>query len=205
MASGKRAGVAAWKEALVSLAGPLTGIVVGCALAWILGAATGPARTAILSLLLINAFNLLPLGGLDGGHLFRRILFSRHRYLEIAFQALAGIALLLIAIWLKSWALGIFAYLGLGSLPYRTRLLAAASRLRTDLAGVADASMLDGPQWTKLTGAAHRAVGARGKPRPRVVARAMEARLQAMQPAPSATASLPRALPPMPALPLPPP
>src|SRR5260370_2056182 len=184
MASGKRAGVAAWKEALVSLAGPLPGIVLGCALAWILGAATGPARTAILSLLLINAFNLLPLGGLDGGHLFRRILFSRHRYLEIAFQALAGIALLLIAIWLKSWALGIFAYLGLGSLPYRTRLLAAASRLRTDLAGVADASMLDGPQGTKLIGAAHRAVGAPGKPRPPAAPSPMAPRPPAQPPPP---------------------
>jgi Zn-dependent protease len=190
MASGKRAGVEAWKEAVVSLAGPVPGLVLGCALAFAWPVPSERGKTAILTLLVINAFNLLPLGGLDGGQLFRRILFSRHRYLELAFQAIAGAALLLLAIRLKSWALGIFAYLGIFALPYRARLLSAASQLRGELAGVTDARSLEGTQWSLAFGAARRAVRSNRPPTPAVAARTMEALLEAIKPAPSALATL---------------
>jgi Zn-dependent protease len=191
MASGKRAGVEAWKAAVVSLAGPVPGVVLGCALAFAWPVPSGRAKTAIVTLLVINAFNLLPLGGLDGGQLFRRILFSRHRYLEVAFQAIAGIALLLLAIRLKSWALGIFAYLGIITVPYRARLLSAASRLRAELAGVTDAKSLEGAQWSLVFGAAREAARNRNRPAaPAVVARTMEALLEAIKPAPSVLATL---------------
>jgi membrane-associated protease RseP (regulator of RpoE activity) len=38
-----------------------------------------------LMLLAINGFNLLPMVPLDGGRPFQLLLFSRHRYLELAF------------------------------------------------------------------------------------------------------------------------
>jgi Zn-dependent protease len=188
--SGKRTGVAAWKEAVVSLAGPMPGIVIGCALAFGVRVPAGATKTIGLSLLLINAFNLLPLGGLDGGRLFQRILFSRHRLVEIAFQGVAGAALALLAIELKTWALGFFAFLGIATLPFRARLLTEARRLRADLAGVTDARSLDGPRWTQLFEAARRVAGSRRPPTPRMVARTMEAMVQALQPPPSAAATV---------------
>ena len=190
MASGRHAGVAAWKQAVVSLAGPLPGIALGCALAFVVRVPAGTAKTAIVSLLFINSFNLLPLGGLDGGEFFRRIIFSRHRYFELAFQILAGVALLLLAVRLRSWALGAFASLGLVALPFRARVLAAAHALRADLTGLTDASTLDGREWSQLFGAARRLVTTRTRQAPRVLARTMEALLQATQPAPSILTAL---------------
>jgi hypothetical protein len=193
--SGKRVDVATWKQAVVSLAGPLPGIVLGCVLAILVPAPTGLVRTAILSLLIVNVFNLLPLGGLDGGQFFQRTVFSRHRYVEIAFQVITGVALLLLAAKMKTWILGIFAYLGLILIWHRARLLEAASRLRADFAGATDPSALDGVRWARLFGEARRLAtprrpppaGTRAPPpRPRLVARTMEVLLDAMQPTPSA-------------------
>ena len=88
-------------------------------------------------LLLVNGFNLLPLGGLDGAQLFQRVLFSRHRLLEIGFLATASAALALLALHWQSWALGAFAYLGILLLPrggrLRSRRLLPGEQLRLRL------------------------------------------------------------------------
>src|SRR5438045_4973820 len=76
--SGRRDGVAAWKEAVVLLLGPLPGIVLGIVLlVWNVRAPDPLKKNAVLMLLLVNGFNLLPLGGLDRPQLFQRVLFSR--------------------------------------------------------------------------------------------------------------------------------
>jgi Zn-dependent protease len=190
VASGNRAGVAAWKEAIVSLMGPLPGLALGCVLALVFPAPAGLTKTLILSLILINAFNLLPLGNLDGGRLFARILFSRHRYVEIGFAAVTGGLLLALALWLKAWPLGIFAWLGLTLLPYRSRLLGAASALRGELAGVTELRGLGGRQWIVLLEAAKRVAGRTRPATAKALATTMEAMLESLKPPPSVAASV---------------
>lgn len=132
--SGKARNVAAWKAGVVSLLGPIPGIVVAFVLTKQsrLDTADGtiPWRSLTISLVSINAFNLLPLAGLDGAQLLQRVLFSRRRWLEVGFQLCACLATAAVAIKLESWVLGGFAYLMVLVLPHRWRLLGAARRLR---------------------------------------------------------------------------
>ena len=132
--SGKPRNVAAWKEGVVLLLGPLPGIVAAFALAcYGLQDATGattPLYSLAVSLVSLNAFNLLPLAGLDGARLLQTVLFSRRRWLEIAFQIVAVLAMAAYAVYSESVVLGIFAYLMLMILPHRWRLLGAARCLR---------------------------------------------------------------------------
>lgn len=70
----QRAGVTPWRSALVSLAGPFVGSL-GALVAWGLSA-FGDARlfVGLASIgFLLNAFNLLPIGFLDGGNISRSI------------------------------------------------------------------------------------------------------------------------------------
>jgi Zn-dependent protease len=66
----QHAGLSPWRNALISLAGPFTGSLAAAAV-W--GAAEARGSTVLLVLanigFLLNAFNLLPIGFLDGGHI----------------------------------------------------------------------------------------------------------------------------------------
>ena len=128
--SGRRGGVAAWKEGVVLLLGPAPGIAVAFVLA-LGGRELSPAWHELgLSMLAINAFNLLPLSGLDGARLLEHVLFSRRRWLEVAFRLCATAGMIAYAVSTGSWVLGIFAYLMLMVLPHRWKVLGAANQLR---------------------------------------------------------------------------
>lgn len=115
--TGHHYNVAGWKKALVSLAGPVPGILAGIVLGaigmalhqdWLLNAA--------FLMLILNGFNLLPVLPLDGGWVLHSVLFSRHYLLDVAFRAVAGIALLAGFMVLDDrvlMALGIFMLLGI--------------------------------------------------------------------------------------------
>jgi len=64
-----RAGLTPLRSGLISLAGPFVGSV-GAAIVWAFGAARGSTQLEVLANIgfLLNAFNLLPIGFLDGGH-----------------------------------------------------------------------------------------------------------------------------------------
>jgi Zn-dependent protease len=157
--SGRRGNVAPWKEGVVLLLGPVPGIAVAFALA-MKGAIASPAvRPVAFSLVTINAFNLLPLAGLDGARLLQHVLFSRRRWLEILFQLCAALAMAAIGIKTEVWALLAFAYLMLVTLPLRWRVLGAASRLRVQGISVPiDARDLDGETARAVFREAHGAL-----------------------------------------------
>ena len=98
------------KKAVISLLGPLPGIVIGTILG-ILYFKTSqeiyiqPARL----FLLINAFNLLPFSPLDGGRFIENIFFPRSIKSEIIFKIISGLGLLAVAYFLKSFFLGIIS------------------------------------------------------------------------------------------------
>jgi len=68
----RHAGLSPWRSALVSLAGPFAG-GLAAAVVWAAGEARGSSMLVALANIgfLLNAFNLLPLGFLDGGSIYR--------------------------------------------------------------------------------------------------------------------------------------
>jgi len=70
----RHAGLTPWRNARISLAGPLFG-GIAAAVVWAVGAARGSTMLEVLANIgfLLNAFNMLPIGFLDGGSVARSI------------------------------------------------------------------------------------------------------------------------------------
>lgn len=107
-ASGKPTGaIAAWKEAVVLLAGPMPGLLLG---AWLMTTVTtwlpSGAYQAGLMALVLNALNLLPFSPLDGGRLMELILFRKAPRIGQLFLGTSGLALLAMAFYLEQPILG---------------------------------------------------------------------------------------------------
>jgi Zn-dependent protease len=79
----RQAGLAPWRSALISLAGPFVG-GLGAAAVWALGSARDTTWLVVLANIgfLLNAFNLLPIGFLDGGTISRSISLSRRGWIR---------------------------------------------------------------------------------------------------------------------------
>ncbi|WP_257454725.1 zinc metalloprotease [Archangium lipolyticum] len=163
--SGRNQGAESWKEALVLLLGPIPGILAGCGLVGFVAATKSQGLTeAALLLLALNGFNLLPLMPLDGGRLFQLLLFSRHRYLELAFTLLTSLALIGVALALDTWllaAVGLFNVMGLFR---QARLLRHVHELRAAYPGMAQApERLDDTSMRALYDASLMMVGTSGE------------------------------------------
>jgi Zn-dependent protease len=79
----RQGGIAPWRSALISLAGPFVG-GLGAAAVWAVGSAHNTIWLVVLANIgfLLNAFNLLPIGFLDGGTVFRAISESRRGWIR---------------------------------------------------------------------------------------------------------------------------
>jgi len=93
--SGRHYNVAGWKKVVVSLMGPLPGIVLGLVvgMAGLILHQTLLVKIAIVSLIL-NGSNLVPILPLDGGWVFHTLIFSRHYILDVVFRVIAALALI---------------------------------------------------------------------------------------------------------------
>jgi Zn-dependent protease len=192
--SGRGYDVAGWKQALVSLAGPVPGIAAGILLG-LFGLAAGERRLidAAELLLLLNGFNLLPLLPFDGGWVMHSILFSRRPLSDVAFRVLAAAGLTGLALAAQSVVLGLltFALLVRVPLAYRLARLTAELQARGLSAGSTDGRSV--PTDTALS-----VIHALGRSFPeRATARAMAANalqvlatLTARPPGPLASLSL---------------
>ncbi len=127
----RQSNVAGWKRAIVSMMGPMPGIVAG----GLIGLAGPPlglawAREAALLLLVINGLNLLPLLPLDGGWVVHTLLSARHHVLAGAFQLLAAVPLAFAGITFNDPLLGLLAVVLLGGASHSYRLACIARELR---------------------------------------------------------------------------
>ena len=79
----RHAGIPPWRRALVSLAGPFVG-GLGAAAVWAVGSAQNTIWLLVLANIgfLLNVFNLLPIGFLDGGAVFQAISQSRRGWIR---------------------------------------------------------------------------------------------------------------------------
>jgi Zn-dependent protease len=131
--SGQHYNVPGWKKVVVSLMGPVPGIVLGVIIGGVGLLMHQPilVKIALVSMFL-NGFNLLPVLPLDGGWTFHAILFSRHYMLDIVFRVLAALALLASRLVLHTMVLPFIGFLMLVSLPiaYRNARIAAALKQR---------------------------------------------------------------------------
>jgi hypothetical protein len=191
--SGKRGDVAAWKQGIVLLLGPVPGIALGFAIGLeARGGLSSDMREVALTLVAVNLFNLLPIAGLDGARLLQLVLFSRRRWLEIAFQTFAGLAAAALALSWQSIGLGVFAAFMLMVLPFRWRVLKAADRVAA--AGVplpTDAAALDGEAGRIVFLEARGALSPQAQGKPASLAGAMTQVLDAaIAKRPSAEASI---------------
>lgn len=123
----------ALKIAVISLFGPLTGLVSAYVALWI-GTDTGIHEFyyyAYLALLL-NALNLLPVLPLDGGHYLNEAVLSRSPFAELVFKLIAVVCLIFFAVKLQSFVFGILAYFMLIVIKPQYALSRAIKDLRAD-------------------------------------------------------------------------
>lgn len=136
-AAGKKPDATGTQRAIVALAGPLPGIILGCAglLAVIMGGVEiGPTTAEFLALLLVlNFFNLLPILPFDGGRFVNIVLFSRWPTAEMVFRLLTSAALVWFAVETSSWILGgIGVFIAVGS-SINARYAGIAQELRANI------------------------------------------------------------------------
>lgn len=134
-ASGRKPAASAVEHAIVSLLGPLPGLVLALALSFVADIGKfpdgplPPLANFVLMLVLINGFNLLPILPLDGGRFFQTLLFARTPALDVLFRLLAIFGLGWMALH-GSPFLGVLAVLLVAQGRFQMKVAFAASRLR---------------------------------------------------------------------------
>jgi len=121
----------AFRIAMISILGPVLGLL-SCYLAvalWLFYPQRFFIEYAWFSLF-INAFNLLPILPLDGGHFMNETLFSRFPKAELVFNIVAVITLAYIAYLWSSWLMGILALFWMITIPLRYNIGNVAAKLR---------------------------------------------------------------------------
>ncbi|MEZ4445249.1 MAG: hypothetical protein R3B72_39620 [Polyangiaceae bacterium] len=132
--SGRNNRATGTQRAIVSLAGPIPGMLLAIGLAIAAGFAGEPMDEELFKLMfVVNAFNLLPIEPLDGGRLMNVLVYHRFPRVESAMRVLATVAMISAAIVWKDWFLGVFgASFALG-LERSARIAKAAQTLRAGL------------------------------------------------------------------------
>lgn len=139
--SGRHFNAPGWKKVVVSLLGPLPGIVVGAVLGLVGYLLDEPLLFEIaLLMLILNGFNLLPILPLDGGWVLHTILFCRHYLLDAVFRGAAVCLLIIGGIWLKDFVLPLLGAVLLLGLPLSYRLARIAADLRSRMPEVSTVS-----------------------------------------------------------------
>lgn len=134
-ATGHKPHASPWQEAIVLLAGPVPGLVLALAATQIpSGALPLPATEFLRSFfwfaLVLNLFNLLPIGVMDGGRLFELAVLGRFPFARAAFASLGAAVGLLYALWIGSKILGVGMFLLLIGAPLQFQVAKVISAIR---------------------------------------------------------------------------
>lgn len=142
--TGEKRHVAAWKEGIVLLLGPLPGIVIGLGVLLYFHSG-GPPWTYQLAwyLVFINAFNLIPFVPFDGGHFFRLMLFSRSPLIEALFVGVTATLLMIAAFLGELYVLGVVGLLILFAVPHGYRVNSLAKKWQGDYEGLEGQTLLE--------------------------------------------------------------
>lgn len=114
-ASGTKRTISQKEAAIVLMAGPLPGLLLG--LIFLMAVRYLPAAQTLYwlkavgaGLILLNGINLLPVFPLDGGQLLNRVFLDEESMLGTVFVWLSALALTWLALWLKFYGLLIFPF-----------------------------------------------------------------------------------------------
>lgn len=131
--SGQARDVSAQKRAIVSLMGPVPGLVAGL-VCLALFRATGEKMLEQVGIvfLVLNAVNLLPFPPLDGGRFVFHVLLCRSPGLELAARLLTAVLFLLVGWATDIWILMILGGLGLLTARPFAKISALARRMRRE-------------------------------------------------------------------------
>jgi len=104
--TGKKQQVSQWQLSLIILAGPVPGIIIGCAL-FLMNQSINNETLKMLSysFLAINILNCLPFYPLDGGRLIETLFFKENHLIRVIFSIISIIGLLILFLLLKSFIL----------------------------------------------------------------------------------------------------
>jgi len=141
MVSGRPRTNRSYEQAVVSLAGPVPGIVLGF---FLLFTGNEDLQFAANLLLFLNLFNLLPVYPLDGGRFLDDLLFSRNYHAEMVSKVVASVCIVVIAVYLQWWMLLIVLLGTLGSLKTSSLVNSTMNHLRHD----PEANVLVSPEAT---------------------------------------------------------
>ena len=120
-AKGEKDNATPFEEYLVSLAGPLPGIIIAIAIGFIIFYNPELRDNELLKdyammSLFLNYINLLPIFPLDGGKIVQTLLFTRYPMAQFYFFLLSILVIIFSALMLQSILLGIFSVLLIFSL-----------------------------------------------------------------------------------------
>lgn len=143
-ASGHKPDAALWQEMIVLLAGPVPGIAVGVAVIAIWPQALGHevGSIAIAVLIVVNAFNLLPVFPLDGGRIVHRLLVRGHPTGEAAVRVIASVVFVAAAIAISEPFLGALALMTLVGTGHAMRVARVERALRAARASAEPSAVL---------------------------------------------------------------
>ena len=139
LATAKKEDASLTEKVLISLAGPVPGLVIGIGLAIAFSSenplsivSDNPSWIMPLSWTLIglNLFNLLPVYPLDGGQIADLLLFSSNPYLGVLFK-IFGVGILLLIGWQQPLFL-VFALLIALSIPYSFQIAKLQNKLQNN-------------------------------------------------------------------------
>lgn len=130
LAIGQNTGVAVLKRVIISLAGPVPGIILG----FYIGLSPSInhyswSSEAAFMLVVINYFNLLPFYPLDGGQVINHTLFARYPKLQLAFFSLSAVAFVSFAVYSKEPIMGAVSLFLMYSLFYQIKNFKIYSKL----------------------------------------------------------------------------
>lgn len=112
MVSGKKKVYSQIEGAIMLLAGPVPGIILG----YVLLEIGWDAQLNFLVqmgviLILLNVMNLIPIDPLDGGQLVKVLFFTHHELTQLIFTLTSSIAVIGVGLWFNSWIVIIFGFL----------------------------------------------------------------------------------------------
>ncbi len=129
--SGKYSDISSTKKAIITLAGPLPGIIFGYIL-FILSLMFHSEVMLKISIMFsfLNALNLLPIYPFDGGRFLSELFFVRNRYFELIFKIAAALTLIFISFATKDFILAVIPLVILFSISTSFKLGTIAKNIR---------------------------------------------------------------------------
>jgi Zn-dependent protease len=131
--SGRKQDEHAVRHAIVALAGPVPGLVIGAFVAFVMPADDGFWRDFVRLSIIINAFNLIPIEPLDGGRVLAVLLWERWPRMR-SFAGWCGVAAIIgFGLATRNPLLAGFGILAAGVVPGQVNLAALGRGVRNDL------------------------------------------------------------------------